>query len=65
VREHERRYPDGLLVQEREVVAVAALAETGQQDEARRRAERFTEEHPRSTYAVRMRQILARAGGPP
>jgi len=63
VREHERRYPDGLLVQEREVVAVAALAAIGQQDEARRRAERFNEQHPRSTYAVRMRQILAGGGG--
>jgi hypothetical protein len=58
VGEHERRYPDGLLGQERETVAVSALWQVGRRDEARRRAERFTEEHPRSTYVSRMRRIL-------
>ena len=50
VRDHERRYPDGLLGQEREAVAVSALWQIGRRDEARQRAERFAEEHPRSTY---------------
>ena len=59
VRDHERRYPDGLLGQEREAVAVSALWQVGRRDEARQRAERFAEEHPRSTYISRMRRILA------
>ncbi len=59
VRDHERRYPNGLLSQEREAVAVSALWQVGRRDEARRRAERFAEEHPRSTYVGRMRHILA------
>lgn len=59
VRDHERRYPDGLLEQEREAVAVSALWQVGRRDEARQRAERFAEEHPRSTYISRMRRILA------
>jgi hypothetical protein len=59
VREHARRFPDGLLSEEREAVAVSALWAVGQRDEARRRAERFTDEHPNSTYAGRMRQLLA------
>ena len=62
VQEHERRFPDGQLAQEREVVAVSALWKSGRQDEARRRAERFASEHPRSTYVHRMRQILAPNG---
>ena len=62
VRQHEQRYPNGLLGQEREAVAVSALWQLGRRDEARRRAERFAEEHPRSTYLGRMRHILAQAG---
>ncbi len=59
VREHERLYPNGLLSQEREAVAVSALWEIGRRDEARQRAERFAEEHPRSTYLGRMQRMLA------
>jgi len=59
VREHERRYPNGLLGQEREAVAVSALWEIGRRDEARRRAARFAEQHPRSTYLGRMQRMLA------
>ena len=62
VRQHERRYPNGLLGQEREAVAVSALWQIGRRDEARQRAERFAEEHPRSTYLGRMRHILAQPG---
>jgi len=61
VREHERRYPDGLLGQEREVVAVSALWQTGHRDQARQRAERFTAEHAGSTYVARMRQIVSQS----
>jgi hypothetical protein len=58
VRQLELRYPAGLLGQEREVIAVSALWQSGQREEARRRAARFTVEHPGSTYAARMRQII-------
>ena len=62
VREHEQRYPNGLLGQEREAVAISALWEIGRRDEARRRAERFAGEHPRSTYLGRMQRMLAPPG---
>jgi len=48
VTEHERRYPNGLLVQEREVMAVRALALLGRSDEARARADRFRSRFPSS-----------------
>jgi hypothetical protein len=40
-REHERRFPSGLLVQEREAMAVRALLLLGRRDEARARTDRF------------------------
>jgi hypothetical protein len=48
VTEHERRYPNGLLVQEREVMAVRALALLGRSEEARARADRFRSRFPSS-----------------
>jgi hypothetical protein len=63
-REHARRFPDGALAQERDAVTVSALWETGRHDEARDRARRFLEGHPRSTYVGRMREILRQAESP-
>jgi hypothetical protein len=48
VTEHERRYPNGLLVQEREVMAVHALALLGRSEDARARADRFRSRFPTS-----------------
>jgi hypothetical protein len=48
VTEHERRYPNGLLVQEREVMAVRALALLGRSEEAHARADRFRSRFPSS-----------------
>jgi hypothetical protein len=45
---HARRYPRGVLVQEREAIAVRALVLLGRTDEARARVERFRERFPDS-----------------
>jgi len=63
-REHGRRFPDGVLAQERDAVTISALWETGRHDEARDRARQFLTEHPRSTYVGRMREILGRPQSP-
>jgi hypothetical protein len=48
VAEHERRFPAGLLVQEREAMAVRALVLLGRSEEARARAGRFRGRFPNS-----------------
>jgi outer membrane protein assembly factor BamD (BamD/ComL family) len=63
VAEHQRRFPDGALAQEREVVAVTALVATGQTDRARARAQRFSHAYPDSTYLPRLRQIVSDGDG--
>lgn len=63
LREHERRYPEGSLQQEREVIAVTALVAVGQRDRARDRADSFARQHPDSTYLPRLRRIISRGDG--
>jgi hypothetical protein len=46
--DHQRRFPGGLLVQEREAMAIRALAMLGRMSEARARAERFRTHYPDS-----------------
>lgn len=48
VARHERRYPNGILAQEREAMAVRALMQLGRTGEARARAERFRVRFPDS-----------------
>jgi hypothetical protein len=60
VRRHQVRWPAGALVQEREVLAVLALAKSGAHAEARARGERFLARYPGSTLAPRIRDTLAR-----
>jgi hypothetical protein len=48
IAEHERKYPDGILVQEREAMAVRALLLLGRAPEARARADRFKSRFPDS-----------------
>jgi hypothetical protein len=60
VDEHERRFPDGHLAQEREVIAIEALTRTGQQDEARARGAVFQRRFPRSAHLRRVQALLAR-----
>jgi hypothetical protein len=52
----------GLLAEERDVLAIEALACSGRTDEARSRAVAFLTAHPRSMHAAAIQRI---AGGPP
>jgi hypothetical protein len=50
LRAHERRFPSGTLVEEREALAVKTLAALGRGAEARARAERFRTTYPSSLF---------------
>jgi hypothetical protein len=56
--EHETLYPRGEYVEERESIAVRALANAGERRAARDRATRFLRRYPTSIYATRVRGIL-------
>jgi hypothetical protein len=58
-REHERRFPDGVLAQEREAMAVRALALLGRTSDARARADRFRTRFPRSVLLPAIEASLA------
>jgi len=58
VKEHERTFPRGVLVQEREVIAIDALLRLGQEDQARARAERFHRAFPTSAHRRRVDVLL-------
>lgn len=60
--EHQRRFPGGALGVERDVIALEALARTGQTAEARRRALQFEAKYPESIHLPRVRALLARLG---
>ncbi|RYZ07613.1 MAG: hypothetical protein EOO73_11595 [Myxococcales bacterium] len=62
--EYQRRYPNGALRVEREVIALEALARTGQLAEARRLALAFQAKHPTSIHLPRVRSLLAKLGSP-
>jgi hypothetical protein len=53
-----QRYPTGTLAQEREVIAIEALAQLGRRDEARARAARFFRAFPGSAHAPRIASLL-------
>jgi hypothetical protein len=53
--EHARRFPHGVLSEERDAQRVLALCSLGRTAEARTRAARFTEQHPRSALAAKVR----------
>jgi hypothetical protein len=50
VAEHEKRYPSGAHVEEREALAVQALARAGRRGEASARADRFRKRFPSSFF---------------
>ncbi|HMJ14286.1 MAG TPA: hypothetical protein VK524_22880 [Polyangiaceae bacterium] len=52
--EHRRRFPKGALVQEREVIAIDALARLGRGGEASTRARNFDEQYPGSAHHRRI-----------
>lgn len=49
-KEHARRFPRGVLAQEREVIAIEALRQLGLREEADGRATRFRETYPGSAH---------------
>jgi hypothetical protein len=56
VAEHDRRFPDGRLAEEREALRVRALARTGRGNEARRALAAFARHFPRSVLLPRLRE---------
>jgi len=55
---HARRYPAGLLVEEREALAIKTLVDVGRVDDARRRAVRFKERFPSSIFLPAVDETL-------
>ena len=49
-REHKRRFPNGALAQEREVIAIEALKRMGDGESARKRAKDFENSYPGSAH---------------
>jgi hypothetical protein len=56
--EHARRFPQGLLAQEREVIAIEALTQAGKLPEAQARAARFATSYPNSTHLRRVETLV-------
>jgi hypothetical protein len=56
IAEHQRRFPAGRLREERDALRVKALASLGRKDEARRAADRFQTEFPRSVLSSSVEQ---------
>ena len=57
--QHRRRFPRGVLVQEREVIAVEALARLGRRAEAMARGERFLHAFPSSAHRTKIESIVS------
>lgn len=56
--EASRRFPDGPLAPEREVLAIEALAKLGQSGEARNRLAAFRARYPQSPHLARLQSLL-------
>ncbi|MFO0566242.1 MAG: hypothetical protein U0263_11305 [Polyangiaceae bacterium] len=57
VADYQKKYPSGALAQDAEVLRIDALDRLGRRDEATQGAKRFTEAHPESAHAERLRQL--------
>jgi hypothetical protein len=57
--EVQARVPGGVLGQEREALAIEALAASGQRSEASRRAAAFLDRFPNSPHASRVQVFVA------
>jgi len=55
---HRQLFPHGVLVQEREVLAIEALERMGRRTEASRRADRFSKAFPGSAHRSKIETIL-------
>lgn len=58
-REHERRFAEGAMEEEREVIAMEALLRVGQTERAEARRARFNTRHPSSPYRSRVDALFA------
>jgi hypothetical protein len=56
--EHARRFPSGTLVQEREVLAIEALARLGRSSDARHRLDAFRARFPQSQHIARLAALV-------
>jgi len=59
--EHARRYPRGMLSQEREAIAIEALLALGRTAQAKARASRFAQNYPGSPHWSRIEAALLRS----
>lgn len=59
--EHRRRFPRGLLAEERDAIRISALAALGRTEEARREAESFSKDHPDSVHRDRIEGVTREA----
>jgi hypothetical protein len=53
-----QKFPNGVLVQEREALAIEALALSGRRDEAEKRAAAFLRDYPKSPHAARVQALV-------
>jgi hypothetical protein len=60
--ETQRRFPDGILLQEREALSISALAAVGRKAEAASRASVFLRAFPNSPHAERVRTAVRTHG---
>jgi hypothetical protein len=56
-REHARRFPQGALAQEREVIAIEALSRLGRTEAARQRGTQFERQYPGSAHQPKVEQV--------
>ncbi len=61
VADHTRHHPDGAMTEEREAIAIEALARLAHGDAARARLARFVARFPRSGYRARLDRLVADA----
>jgi hypothetical protein len=61
-RQHAERCPAGTFIQERERIAIEALAKLGRLDAMRDRARAFEERFPSSPHLRRVRSVVERHG---
>ncbi|WP_437594908.1 tetratricopeptide repeat protein [Sorangium sp. So ce1000] len=52
------QFPNGVLRQEREVLAIDVLAARGNAQEAKRRAQAFIQQYPKSPHSAKLRRFL-------
>jgi hypothetical protein len=59
--DHAARFPNGMLVQESEVIAIEALVRLGMRDEARARAQKLLRDFPGTAHRVRVEALVGDA----